>query len=414
MSVPKGYKRTEVGVIPEEWVVKSLIDLAERKKELFDDGDWIESDHITTEGIRLIQTGNIGTGCFVEKDTKKYIYEKSFVSLRCKELRQGDLLVCRLAEPAGRACVLPDIGDERIVTSVDVTIFRPSPETADRRFLCSIFSTPAWFSEVSDRSGGTTHKRISRGSLGRISIQLPPLPEQRAIAEALGDVDALLGALDAAIAKQRDLKQAAMQQLLTGQTRLPGFQGEWEVKRLDHAGHCLRGVSYRGDSDLSSHDTEKTKRLLRSNNVQDALVVIDDVQFVNASRVSPLQILRRNDIVICMANGSKALVGKAGRFAIADGHDYTFGAFMGCFRTDPLAADPGFVFYLFQTDQYREFIINLLAGSSINNLRPSGIESLEFHMPPIPEQMAIATMLDAAEGELTALTAVQLRKHGLV
>ena len=60
----------------------------------------------------------------------------------------------------------------------------------------------------------------------------PPLPEQRAIAEALSDVDALLGALDRLIAKKRDLKQAAMQQLLTGQTRLPGFHGEWEVKRL--------------------------------------------------------------------------------------------------------------------------------------------------------------------------------------
>ncbi len=63
-------------------------------------------------------------------------------------------------------------------------------------------------------------------------MALPPLPEQRAIAAALSDVDALLGGLDRLIAKKRDLKQAAMQQLLTGQTRLPGFHGEWEVKRL--------------------------------------------------------------------------------------------------------------------------------------------------------------------------------------
>ena len=61
---------------------------------------------------------------------------------------------------------------------------------------------------------------------------LPPLAEQRAIAGALSDVDALIGALDQLIAKKRDLKQATMQQLLTGQTRLPGFHGEWEVKRL--------------------------------------------------------------------------------------------------------------------------------------------------------------------------------------
>jgi type I restriction enzyme S subunit len=203
-----------------EWTVKTLFELAERKKELFDDGDWIESEHITTEGIRLIQTGNIGVGSFIEKDVKKYIFEKSFTSLRCKQLRQGDLLVCRLADPAGRACLLPDIGEERIVTSVDVTIFRPPPEMADRLFLSNVFSTPEWFRAVSDRSGGTTHKRVSRGALGRLPIKLPPLPEQTAIAEVLTDMDAELAELEQRREKTRALKQAMMQELLTGKARL--------------------------------------------------------------------------------------------------------------------------------------------------------------------------------------------------
>ena len=102
------------------WKETTLLDLANGKKELFDDGDWIEAKHITDIGVRLVQTGDIGVGQFVEKDVKKYIFENSFVSLHCKEIREGDLLICRLAEPAGRACVLPDIGDAKIVTSVDV------------------------------------------------------------------------------------------------------------------------------------------------------------------------------------------------------------------------------------------------------------------------------------------------------
>ena len=85
----------------------------------------------------------------------------------------------------------------------------------------------------SHESVGTQHRRFNIHRLRKISIVLlPPLPEQRAIATALSDVDGLLGGLDRLIAKKRDLKQAAMQQLLTGQTRLPGFHGEWEVKRL--------------------------------------------------------------------------------------------------------------------------------------------------------------------------------------
>jgi len=203
-----------------EWEVKTIFDLAERKKERFDDGDWIESEHITTEGIRLIQTGNIGVGRYVEKEEKKYIYEASFTSLRCKQLRQGDLLICRLADPAGRACVLTDIGEERIVTSVDVTIFRPPPEMTNRLFLSNVFSTPEWFRAVSDRSGGTTHKRISRGALGRLAIKLPPVPEQTAIAEVLTEMDAELAGLEQRREKTRALKQAMMQELLTGRTRL--------------------------------------------------------------------------------------------------------------------------------------------------------------------------------------------------
>ena len=116
--------------------------------------------------------------------------------------------------------MLGDIGEERIVTSVDVTIFRPPSALANRQFLSQVFSTSDWFRAVSDRSGGTTHKRISRGALGRLAIDLPPLAEQFAIAEVLTDMDAELAALEQRRNKTRDLKQAMMQELLTGKTRL--------------------------------------------------------------------------------------------------------------------------------------------------------------------------------------------------
>ena len=121
--------------------------------------------------------------------------------------------------------------------------------------------------------------------------------------------------------------------------------------------------------------------------------------------VAAQQLLKASDILICTANGSKALVGKAGFFSVNDGYDYTFGAFMGCFRSNTTESSPSFVFYLFQTGRYRNYINNLLAGSSINNLSPSSIESLEFQMPPMREQTAIATVLSDMDAELTALEA---------
>jgi len=204
----------------EGWEEKTLYELAENKKELFDDGDWIEAKHITHAGVRLIQTGNIGVGCFLEKENKKYILEDSFYRLKCKKLIEGDLLICRLAEPAGRACVLPNIGESRIVTSVDVTIFRPRPEIVNRVFLVHIFSTSEWFTKVIEKVGGTTHKRISRSGLGKILISLPKIEEQSRIAQILSDMDYEIHELEHQLGKYKMIKHGMMQSLLTGKIRL--------------------------------------------------------------------------------------------------------------------------------------------------------------------------------------------------
>ncbi|MCX2781094.1 restriction endonuclease subunit S [Microbulbifer thermotolerans] len=216
----KGYKQSELGEIPEDWEVRTVFELAGAQKSLFDDGDWIEAEHITNKGIRLIQTGNIGVGRYVEKDAKKYIFEESFEKLQCKELYEGDLLICRLAEPAGRACILPDLGEEKVITSVDVTIFRPSPDMVSREFYNQYFSSSNWFRSVLEQVGGTTHKRISRGALGKISVIYPNLEEQTAIATILSDMDEEIQALQQRLEKTRQIKQGMMQELLTGRTRL--------------------------------------------------------------------------------------------------------------------------------------------------------------------------------------------------
>lgn len=204
----------------ENWTLTSLIELAENKKSNFDDGDWIESEFIIESGIRLIQTGNIGIGKFIEKGSKKYISEESFFKLRCKEVIKGDLLICRLAEPAGRACVMPNIGESKVITSVDVSIFRGDDKIVNREFLSQYFTTGKWFNQVLERVGGTTHKRISRGALGKIEFFLPNIEEQKTIAQILADMDLELDQLESKKAKYQNVKQGMMQELLTGKTRL--------------------------------------------------------------------------------------------------------------------------------------------------------------------------------------------------
>ena len=217
---PKGFKQTELGRIPEDWEARTVFELAERNSSNFNDGDWVESEHIINHGIRLLQTGNIGVGYFVDKGNKKYISEHSFIQLNCKLLEVGDLLICRLAEPAGRACIFKGVEENKAITSVDVTIFRPPADSVNREFYLHVFSSSDWFNSINEQVGGTTHKRISRSALGSIYVPYPTHQEQTAIATILSDMDAEIQALQERLDKTRDIKQGMMQQLLTGKVRL--------------------------------------------------------------------------------------------------------------------------------------------------------------------------------------------------
>jgi type I restriction enzyme S subunit len=390
MAVKPGYKQTEVGVIPEAWEVKTIGQMFRLVNGCaFKPDDWKQS------GTPIIRIQNLN-----DPDAE-FNYSQAPVPER-NRIEAGDLLFAWSGTLGSSFGPRVWNGPSGVLNQ---HIFKVLMDEEQITLPFSLLVFARVEEDIAKQAHGfkASFVHVKKSDLVKVDLPLPPLPEQRAIATALSDVDGLLGGLDRLIAKKRDLKQAAMQQLLTGQTRLPGFHGDWEVKRLGDVGKCLRGVSYKGDSDLSTHDTIHTKRLLRSNNVQNAIVVTDDVQFVNAARVAAHQMLKKDDILICMANGSKALVGKAGIFMVSDGHGYTFGAFMGCFRTNSADANPAFVFYFFLTGRYRDYINNLLAGSSINNLRPSSIESLEFPMPPIPEQTAIASVLTEMDGELAGL-----------
>ena len=171
-----------LGDFPEHWDVTRIAAAARNGKDAFTDGDWVELPHITDSGIRLIQTGNVGTGMYREKGFR-YIHKSSFAELRCTEVDPGDVLICRLADPVGRACLAPDLG-VRMITSVDVCILKSSEQfSAD--YLVFLFSSKRYLGFVESLVRGSTRNRISRSILGAIKIPSPPSPEQHAIAAFL-------------------------------------------------------------------------------------------------------------------------------------------------------------------------------------------------------------------------------------
>ncbi len=262
---------------------------------------------------------------------------------------------------------------------------------------------------------------------------MPPLPEQRAIAAALSDVDGLLAAMAALIGKKRAIRQGAMQDLLEAGTppdrgttvgahlrrarrglcncrerefaprrRLAGFTGAWVEKRLGDCGVAIRGVGFKPEQASSQESAGKTM-LLRSNNVQNDAINFDDVLFVDDTCIGEDQYMRLGDILICAANGSRNLVGKSA--SLGERKRVAFGAFMAVFRPNG-SVDPGLIGYLLQSASYRRQLDDILTGSAINNLNARDIESLIFTIPPtLAEQKAIASVLSDMDAEIAALEA---------
>lgn len=395
-----GYKLTEVGVIPDDWEIRAV-----SEKGRVTTGKALAVD-APGKPRRYLRTKNVMDGHIVLDDVLCMpMTDEQFALF---EVRSGDVLLNegQSLELVGRCAMYRGELGEPCAIQNQLIRFRAYDEVSPH-FATHLFrhcQQSGVFAKIALQTTSIAH--LGGVRFARLNLAWPKTQiEQDAIAEVLSDADSLASALSHLIAKKRGLKQAAMQQLLTGQTRLPGFYGEWEARRLDHAGRCLRGVTYRGDTDLFPHDTAASKRLLRANNIQAASLELRDVQYVRASCVSDAQLLQQEDILICMANGSKDLVGKAALFSNPDGSPYTFGAFVGCFRTDSATADARFVFALLQSAEYRKMINNLLAGSSINNLRPSAVESLMFCFPELDEQRAIARVLGDVDREISALEA---------
>ncbi|EOW2684554.1 restriction endonuclease subunit S [Enterococcus faecium] len=170
----------------EDWEERRLNDFISGD---ISDGDWIEKEHIKDEGkYRIIQTGNIGNGVYIDKEkSAKYMDQNSFDILKANEIFPGDLLVSRLAEPAGRTVILPNIED-RMVTAVDVTILRQN-ENFDAYFLLSQMNTSKILNKVSKNVSGTSHKRISRKNLEKVTIDSTSIEEQNKIGAFFKQLD---------------------------------------------------------------------------------------------------------------------------------------------------------------------------------------------------------------------------------
>jgi type I restriction enzyme, S subunit len=355
MEVKPGYKQTEVGVIPEDWEVKTLGAVADytngkaHEQNITDSGRFVvvNSKFISSEGV-----------------TRKY-------SDQCLcPTSKGDVLMVMSDVPNGRAiakCYMVE-SDETYTVNQRICILRP--HSINAKLLFYKLDRNRFYLAFDD---GAQQTNLRKDDVLSCPLGFPKSEdEQRTIADALGDAGALLGELDQLIAKKRDLKQAAMQQLLTGQTRLPGFHGEWEVKTLG-----------------SFVEIRKGELITEANAVVGSIPVI-------AGGKKPAYFHNR-------ANRFGKTVTISGSGASAG---YVSLYWSPIFASDCSTISEGegysieFVYFLLQSRQ--DEIYRAQTGGAQPHIHPNDLRPMSVRVPHVDEQVAIAEVLTDMDAELAA------------
>ena len=389
-EVPAGYKRTEIGMIPENWDVVSLGDLFVFKNGLN------KAKHFFGHGIPIVNYmdvfGNSGL-TMVDLSGKVSLHHQEITNFK---IQQGDVFFTRTSETIediGAASVMLDDPDSTVFSGFVLRARARNDRLLDL-YKKYCFSLRVVRSQIISNATYTTRALTSGRSLSTVRIAVPPKSEQRAIAEALSDMDGLIESLEALIAKKQAVKQAAMQQLLTGKIRLPGFREKWETKRIGEFTDCTAGGT---PSTLIPEYWGGAIRWMNSGELNDK--IIHDVE----GRITDLGLRESNTKIIppgCV------LVGLAGQGKTRG--TVAFNTIELCMNQSIAAIYPNEFFvseYLYYNldARYEELRGMSTGDGGRGGLNLQIIRAIDVPFPKIDEQHSIAAILSDMDAEIAAL-----------
>jgi type I restriction enzyme S subunit len=398
MEVKPCYRQTEVGVIPDEWEVADLSAVTTQI------GDGLHGTPVYSPngGYFFINGNNLCDGRIVATNETQAVEKAQFVKHR-KPLGDRSILM----SINGTIGNLALFDGEPVVLGKSVAFLNVLPAVS-KGFIYYSLQAPRARQQFFGGMTGSTIGNLGLTTIRGTKIPLPPTEaEQLAIATALSDVDGLLGGLDRLIAKKRDLKQAGMQQLLTGKTRLPGFHGEWEVKALDDLFKFSGGYP-------ASRDQLSTEGhcYLHYGDIHGATKTTVDVQadYQNIPKLNiPLQRVASNSLLedgdVVFVDASEDDEGTSRHVVVVnkDRKPFISGlhTIVAKSKTDELAHE--YRRYCFQTAAIRQQFLFYAVGTKVSGISKTNIAKLRMRVPKVPEQAAIAEVLTEVDEELAAL-----------
>jgi len=392
MEMKTKRRQAEGWIIPEEWDVRPLGDIGTwrggmtpsmRNPAFWDAGDfpWVSSGDVKTS--RLSDTNQHVTSYAVRCGAAVVVPTDSIVIVTRSGILRNYLPVALIS----RAMAI----------NQDIKVLIPA-KTVNNDYL--LHALTGFGDQILSRclKAGTTVESVEFPWLKAFHIPLPPLTEQRVIAEALSDMDELLGALDRLIAKKRDIKQATMQLLLTGKTRLPGFSGKWEVKKLGDVGAFHKGSGVKKD-EARSGDLPCVRYGEIYTHHNDYVRVFNS--WISREVAETATLLRQGDIMFAGSGETKEEIGKC--VAFVDNVEAYAGGDIVILR--PTCVDSLFLGYLLNTPEVSSQKASRGQGDAVVHISSSALASISLSLPQLAEQTAIASVLSDIDAELSALEA---------
>ncbi len=393
MDLKQGYKQTEVGIIPEGWGVALLGDCLSARPSYGINAPAVPYSDRLPVYIRITDIMEDG----------RFSPEKR-VSVSSKEsskyfLNEGDIVFARTGASVGKSYRY-DSKDGQLVFAGFLIRVHPDPQMLLSEYVAAYVTTGRYWSWVRLMSMRSGQPGINGREYSQLPMPRPGLEEQQAITKALADVNELVGALARLISKKRSLKRAAMEQLFSGHTRLPGFAKEWETKQLGEFGSTYGGLTGKTKADFGNG----TGRYIPFLNVMNNVII--DLDQLEPVKIGPIERQNRALKGDLFFNGSSETPEEVGMSAVLlEQVDSVYlNSFCFGFRLHPHAQVDGlYLAYFFRSPQGRKVLYSLAQGATRYNLSKTAFLREEFRMPDPPEQSAIATVLSDMDGEIAAL-----------
>jgi len=406
-EVPNGYKKTKIGILPSDWSIKKLIDLAVDRGSYGIGAPAVDFNENLPRYLRITdieENGRITNDdikCVDHPDASKYLLE------------ENDLVFARTGNTTGKT-YLYDKNDGKLVYAGFLIKYKILDDKASAKYVKYYTETDHywyWVKKMSARSG---QPGINSEEYAELLIPCPDLLEQQKIADILSTWDKAIELKEKLIEQKKEQKKGLMQRLLTGKVRLPGFEGEWKEVRLGSIGSAYNGLTGKNKEDFGSG-----KPYIPYKNVfNGSRINIDQLEYVQILETENQNKVKYGDIIFTASSETPEEVGMSS--VLLDHVDelylnsFCFGYRLNDFNT----LIPEFAQYLFRGNVFRKELLKLAQGSTRFNLSKNEVLKIKIKIPGLEEQKKIAFVLTIFDREIDLLEqeleALKQQKKGLM